>query len=305
MNHHISPPGFLRNIRPKMTGCFSPWTPSLSCRLLAIYCFLLAVIGVFAFPPAPHHTIQGIVRDKWGHPIQASKAIVILETVTGLQHKAVIVPQLAPGINYRLLVPLDAGLTQDNYQPTALRPCVSFRMKVLIGGVTYLPIETKANYASLGKPAQVTRLDLTLGEDLDGDGLPDEWENALARSLGGNLNTAEVKPGDDSDGDGLTNLQEYYAGTYAFDSQDGFRLNILSVSDGLPSLEFMAIRGRTYSIYGSADLAVWAPIRFRIVDAGSITPWLENYIAADTRILRIEAEVPKGRPMHVFKTLSQ
>ncbi len=58
---------------------------------------------------------------------------------------------------------MDAGLTPDNYRPTALRPSVSFRMKVLIGGVTYLPIEMRANYANLGKPAQSTRIDLTLG----------------------------------------------------------------------------------------------------------------------------------------------
>ena len=30
----------------------------------------------------------------------------------------------------------------------------------------------------LGKPSETTRLDLTLGEDSDGDGLPDAWERA-------------------------------------------------------------------------------------------------------------------------------
>jgi len=246
-----------------------------------------------------------MVRDKWGQPIRSDNAIVVLETVSGVQIKTSITPQLSPGINYQLLVPLDAGLTPDNYQPTALRPNVSFRMKVLINGATYLPIETKANYANLGKPAQSTRLDLTLGEDSDGDGLPDDWERALGASLGGNRNLTEIKPSNDDDGDGLSNLQEYYAGTYAFDSKDGFRLNIVNVSNGLPRLEFMVINGRTYSVLGSADLATWTPVRFRIVDDNSTTPWLAAHSASNTRILRVEVEVPTGQSIQVFKTQVQ
>ena len=51
----------------------------------------------------------------------------------------------------------------------------SFRLKVKIGSVTYLPIEMKLSKA-LGQAAQSTRLDLTLGEDSDNDGLPEAPE---------------------------------------------------------------------------------------------------------------------------------
>jgi len=262
---------------------------------------LLLPFAARAFPPAPHHTLYGSVRDEMGAPLQVANAIVVLETATGVQIKTAVVPNLAPGMNYRLPVPMDAGLTADNYRPTALRPSVSFRMKVLIGGVTYLPMEAKANYANLGKPAQSTRLDLTLGEDSDGDGLPDAWERALIDSLGGNLTLADIRPGDDSDGDGLTNLQEYLAGTYAFDPRDGFRLDIVGISNGGPVLEFMAIRGRTYTLHGSADLVTWTPIDFRIADGTPTAPLMNAYSATDARILRLEAEVPAGQVMQVFK----
>jgi hypothetical protein len=242
-----------------------------------------------------------MVRDEMGEPLVVTNAEVVLETITGIQIQTTVVPGLGAGMNYRLQVPMDAGLTPDNYKPTAMRPSVSFRMKVLIGGTTYLPIETRANYTNLGKPAESTRLDLTLGEDSDGDGLPDAWERALAYMLGGGLSLADIKPGADSDGDGLGNLQEYIAGTYAFDPQDGFRLSIAGMTNGRPLLEFMAIRGRTYVLLGSADLQTWTRIQFRIADGSPTAPLLSAYSAADVRILRIEADVPAGLPVQVFK----
>jgi len=287
-----------------VTRLFPSWASALTAPL-AIGCWLLAIASASAFPPAPHHTLYGMVRNELGEPIWVANATVVLETVTSVQVKTTVAPNLAPGLNYRLAVPMDAGLTSDNYRPTALRPSVSFRMKVLIGGVTYLPIETRANYANLGHPAQSTRLDLTLGEDSDGDGLPDAWERALTANTGGNLALTDVQPDADTDEDGLTNLQEYLAGTYAFDPQDGFRLNIVAAQDGRLVLEFMAIRGRTYTLYGSADLENWTPLAFRIADGGSSAAWFNSYSATNVRLLRVEANVPAGAPIQMFKLLVQ
>jgi hypothetical protein len=44
----------------------------------------------------------------------------------------------------------------------------------------------KGDLSKLGEPGKRTHLDLTLGEDLDGDGIPDAWERALLAALGGN-----------------------------------------------------------------------------------------------------------------------
>jgi hypothetical protein len=264
---------------------------------LGLAAFLLASLctdSLMAYPAAPYHTIYGTVRDELGNPLVVTNAEVILETFTGVRLKTMIVPRLKPDANYRLQVPMDAGLTADAYKPTALRPTVAFRLKVKIGSTIYLPSEVAANYSSLGKPAQSTRLDLTLGEDFDGDGLPDAWERALIATLGADLTLQDIRPNDDADQDGLSNLQEYLAGTYAFDPQDGFWLAIVDAMNGNPVLEFLAIRGRSYALEASRDLQTWVPAQFRLLTDAPDAPGRDYYQATDVRLQRVEALPPDG-----------
>ncbi len=265
--------------------------------------FGLGVMSALAFPPAPHHLIYGMVRGEMGDPITVTNAEVLLATGAGVQIKTTIIPNLAPGVNYRLSVPMDSGLTADPYKPTALRPTVPFRLSVKIGTSTYLPIEMAGNYQNLGQPAGETRLNLTLGEDSDGDGLPDAWERAIIAMLGGNLTLANIGPGGDSDQDGMSNLDEYFAGTYAFDPEDGFALEIEGFNHGAPILKFLGIRDRTYSLLGSQDMIQWSPVAFRLVGANETAS--PEYYAADVRTLRIEAPPagPEAPPFQFFKLM--
>ncbi len=237
-----------------------------------------------AYPPAPHQLFYGMVRDEMGHPLRIKGAVVILETASGMQLTTKVVPDLEPDTNYELSVPMDSGITADAYQPTAISPAVRFRFRVRIGQTMYLPIQIKSDYALIGRPGQRTRLDLTLGEDSDGDGLPDAWERAVIAARGGTLES--IKPGDDSDGNGLSNRDEYIAGTYAFDPEDAFTLKIAAVNQGSAILEFMAIKGRVYTILGSHDMREWLPVGFKIPGANAAQ--LE-YDATDVRMLRVEA----------------
>ena len=252
-----------------------------------------------AYPPAPHHLFYGMVRDEFGSPIAAG-AEVILETLGGVQIKTTVVPNLEPGVNYRLAVPMDAGITADLYKPTALRPTVPFLVRVRIGTVNYLPIEMIGDMSRMGQPGQRTLLNLTLGEDTDGDGLPDAWERLL------NTDLTKVKPGEDTDRDGLTNLQEYLAGTYAFDPKDGFTLNIVRMNGERPVLEFTAIRGRTYTLQGSPDLKTWTTQSFRIPAEGADAPTRGSYPAADVRKLQVESIAAEGQPVpRFFRLMTQ
>ena len=248
---------------------------------------LLWPLFVTGFPPTPDHIIYGLVRDEFGTPLNATNAEVILTASSGAVIRTDLVPNLKPGMNYRLRVPLDSGLTADRYQASALEPTVPFRLSVKIGEITFLPIEMGGDFERLGDPAKETQLNLTLGEDLDGDGLPDAWERALLRA---GQTLSDVTPDGDSDNDGMSDFDEYLAGTYAFDARDGFRLKIVGVNEGWPLLEFTAIRGRHYTIQRSTDLESWEPVLFRNEGAGADDPLLEHYQANDVRLLRVEAQ---------------
>lgn len=240
-----------------------------------------------AYPPAPFHLLYGMLRDEYGTPISISSAEVILETSSGVKIKTSVNPGIEMAANYRLEVPMDAGLLAAPYQPTALRPMVPFRIKVRIGGITYLPIEMLGDYSKLGKPGHRTRLNLTLGEDSDGDGLPDAWERLVHQDI------AQVQPGSDA-GNGLNYLQTYYAGTYAVDPEHGFVLSIVGHHQGSPLLEFLAVTGRTYTVQGSLDLKTWTTLPFRIPSEGMNAPVRASYRTDSVRTVRIE--VPGSEP---------
>src|SRR5260370_18497252 len=98
-------------------------------------------------------------------------------------------------MNFQREVPMDAGLTADPYEPEALMASAPFKIYVVIGVTTNLPIQMTGNYSLLGQPGQQTRIDLTLGVDSNGDGIPDAWEIAFLSSIGSNLNLANLTAG--------------------------------------------------------------------------------------------------------------
>ena len=124
-----------------------------------------------------------------------------------------------------------------------------------------------------------------------GDGLPDAWElEAMRSDASGHFNSlASIKPGEDSDGDGLTNLQEYIAGTYAMDSSDGLFLRILAVNNGVARLEFLAVAKRTYRLKSSSNLTSLDEQPFSLV-ATALNP-ISAYLAPDTRMMEIFVNV--------------
>jgi hypothetical protein len=264
-----------------------------------LVCLLLPLLAR-AYPPAPHHLFYGTVRNEFGAPINVPGTQIVLETSSSAAVTTEVASALEPGVDYRLAVPMDAGITADPYKATALRPTVPFVIRVRIGEATYLPIEMVGDLSKMGQPGERTRLNLTLGEDLDGDGLPDAWERMI------NQDIALVNPGDDPDKDGLNNQQEYLAGTYAFDSKDGFRLDVSRMNGETPVLEFMAIRGHTYSVLGSDNLQEWTELEFKEAGQDPTVPAIRHYTAAGVRMMQIEPVRPVDAPsVRFFKLLTQ
>jgi hypothetical protein len=233
---------------------------------------LMAATGVGAFPPAPSYTLHGIVRDQTGQVIRAENASVILFKGTAEAARASIGPLAQPDKNYELTVRVDQARPATSlYNTKALVSQGQFSLKVEIGGQRYYPIEASGPLTA-GKGGESVRMDLTLGEDSDHDGLPDAWEQWQ-------LFQAGKMPGEDGawalnlldkngdfDGDGQSNFLEYLAGTFAGDAGERFDVTIKSKAADSVRFEFFAITGKTYTVERSTDLKTWTPVPFCAAD---------------------------------------
>ena len=94
----------------------------------------------------------------------------------------------------------------------------------------------------------------TVVADSDGDGIPDDWE------LANGLNPAAPEDANvDADRDGLTNLEEYQAGTDPQDIASTLRLSALAGNEGRVVLRFNSVAGRSYTVFSRSSLTggVW------------------------------------------------
>jgi hypothetical protein len=82
--------------------------------------------------------------------------------------------------------------------------------------------------------------------DTDGDGMPDSWEIAYSFNYQSSGDAAG-----DADGDGLTNLEEYRAGTNPRDAQDFLKIESIESEiavSGTTRVSFLAVSNRTYTV---------------------------------------------------------
>jgi hypothetical protein len=274
---------------------------------LALGCALLAGgSSAWAYPPAPYHSVYGLVRDQYGTPIMNSQAQVLMETPSGTELATAIIPGLAVGVNYELRVPMDSGITADTYRSNALETTAQYTMSVVVNGITNVPLQLVGGDLQLGQPAQMTRVDLTLGADANGDGIPDAWEKAFLASLGSQETLTNLNAGADIAGDGRTLMQEFLLGTYPFDPGDAFAVCIVGRSASGTTLEFPTMTGRFYSILGSPDLQHWTSLPFRLVADGPDGGLRTNYMDSVIEKLQVQAVAPTNLPpMQFFKVQLQ
>jgi CotH kinase protein/Fn3 associated/Lamin Tail Domain/Immunoglobulin domain/Chitobiase/beta-hexosaminidase C-terminal domain/Bacterial TSP3 repeat len=84
---------------------------------------------------------------------------------------------------------------------------------------------------------------LTVLADSDGDKLPDVWETA--HQFNPNVpGEAEM----DTDGDGLSNREEYLAGTDPRDKESYLKIERIFLDPSDPAFEFQALAGKTYAV---------------------------------------------------------
>ena len=271
--------------------------------LLLLPALSLAPTAALAFPPAPDVCYYGVVRDEAGRPLDTAEGEIIVNGSAGEVTRSVVDSNTGRGLNYSVHLPMDGNTLGTLYQVTALRPALPFTIKVVIRNKTYVPIQMTGRVWTAAKAGERLRLDLSLGIDSDGDGLPDSWEQGLIDGdESGNLHgLADVNPHDDLDKDGLTNLQEYQLGTYALDKLDGLKLDIAEVKNDRARLQFATVAGRTYHLKSSLDLITWKDEPLALTATGETTPWLR---ATDTVLTDVFVPV-NGRTKLNFRLYAE
>ncbi len=254
---------------------------------------LLMGVIVQAFPPAPYYTLYGSVRDQVGQTLTAEGAVLIL-LKGGEEIGRTPISNLQLDQNYELNIRIDANRSGTTiYSEKALAAQGLFSLVVEMNGSLFYPIEVAGNLTA-GKGGERVRLDLNLGEDSDGDGLPDIWEQWQLYQAGyypdgnGNYPIHLIDRNGDLDGDGMSNYQEYLAGTFAGDATEKFDLAIKAKTATHAELEFYAITGKTYTIERSTDAKSWTRIPF----AADTVAVGENSLTADNVGLRPAYVVP-------------
>lgn len=100
--------------------------------------------------------------------------------------------------------------------------------------------------------------------DTDRDGLPDDWEQSHGLNPGNPMDAAL-----DSDGDGLSNMQEYIAGTNPSDRQSVLRLNVVHDAGNHVTVSWAGILGRNYRVQSSTDMVHWENLTLVLSGAGA------------------------------------
>jgi len=255
-----------------------------------------------AYPPAPNVLIYGLVKDQYGTPLANTSDQVILQTTAGVQVVGNIQPGLAVGVNYSVSVPMDAGTIPGLSTPTSQLPGNQYKLYVLVGTTTNLPIEMTDSYLVLGQPASQTRQNLTLGVDANGDGIPDSWETAFLAEIGVNIPLSSINPNKDYTGDGRTLKQEYLLGNYPFNPAGNFNVQLVSQSAGSVVLAFTTMTGRTYTVSGSSDLQNWTPLSFSVPAAGPAV--MTSYYSSTIQPMQIQTVQPANAPVMQFFRLA-
>jgi hypothetical protein len=271
---------------------------SARASLLLLIAFLILLSAASASTQRPSMIVYGVIRDSYGLRLSFDSATVGAFLGTNETARTTIRPQPA-GSNYRFDVNVSDPLTAGSKEIT-LGSAVAIRVRT---GSVLQPSIGNNTFTAQGSGSAVN-LNLVLGVDSDGDGLPDDWERLMIANSGGQVsNLTQVGPGHDLDGDGVPDDQEFWNGTFAFLPDDLLRMESLTRhANGRLSFRFLPIQGASYSVEFSPglDLPAWTPCPISLTETGILsagtvtggTQWISLFVepSLPTRFWRLRRQ---------------
>jgi hypothetical protein len=216
----------------------------------------------------PSAIVYGQVRDAYGVRLQ-SGADVSCFLGTGEVARTVVGPNPA-GLNYKLSLDVHDPVAAI---PGEVKPGDTIQIRVKMANV-YQPLIGNSTFPAPGD-GSAHRADFILGTDADGDGLPDAWEQMVIANSGGVVtNLAGVGPGKDLDGDGMTDDQEFWYGSFAFLPGDALEFDRMKKLKDRSSFSFLTVLGASYVVESSPVLKppVWTQASIALSELDAPAP---------------------------------
>ena len=217
--------------------------------------FLGLASGTLAGIPEPGIVLYGQVLDNTGNLVTSGELVLIYTAIGGGNPISVAV-QLTriEGTGgpfcYKAVIPLETAVAgypvSTNAIPLSATPVEYTRTALVTGKNITLTDTVSISTANRGTAERVT-IGATSLDDTDQDGLPDTWEK---RIVDANPNDAiasvgDVRPEDDFDGDGESNLAEWTYGSDPIDAMSARCGDVdgdkhISLADAIIALQLLS-----------------------------------------------------------------